>query len=74
MRPPGSMLRVSGGDVMLGALWLKPDQVDALVSHHTAALAAHPAAESHHTAWLHALNRILLERTHYRRASGAETA
>jgi hypothetical protein len=70
MRPPGSSLRLSGGDVMLGDLWLKPHQLDALVAHHTAALAGEPTAKAHHAAWLHDLDRVLTERTHYRRAAG----
>jgi hypothetical protein len=69
MRPPGPSLRVSGGDVMLGRLWLKPSQVDALLRHHMAALARSPDA-AHHTAWLRDLGRVLVERTRHLRAAG----
>ncbi|HEY3890207.1 MAG TPA: hypothetical protein VGL73_16645 [Caulobacteraceae bacterium] len=76
MRPPGPSLRVSGGDYVLGGLWLKPAQVDALLAHHWAALAAarDPAAATHHTAWLHDLGRVVAERARHRRAAGVEAA
>ena len=72
MRPPGPSLRVSGGDTMLGGLWLKPAQIDALSNHHAAALASarDPTAVAHHAAWLHDLNRAVADRDDHRRASG----
>jgi hypothetical protein len=75
MRPPGATLRISGGDTMLAGLWLKPAQIDALATHHAAALAAahDPAAIAHHTAWLGDLDRALTERARHRRAAGALT-
>ncbi len=76
MRPPGATLRVSGGDTLLGRLWLKPVQLDALLSHHATALAAArtPAAAAHHTAWLHDLHRAHAERARHRRAAGPPSA
>jgi hypothetical protein len=75
MRPPGHVLRVCGGDVMLADLWLQPLQLDALLRHHTAALAAarDSAAAAHHSAWLHALDRVAAERARHRRAAGPLT-
>jgi hypothetical protein len=75
MRPPGPSLRVSGGDTMLGGLWLKPAQIDALSSHHATALVAAAAARdaaavSHHAAWLRDLGRAVADRADHRRASG----
>ncbi len=75
MRPPGPSLRVSGGDTMLGALWLKPHQIDALAKHHAMALVAAVAAGGdaaigHHAAWLHDLGRAVAERAEHRRAAG----
>lgn len=72
MRPPGPTLHVSGGDIMLAGLWLKPAQVDALLKHHAAALAdAHEdASVIHHRAWLSDLNRVILKRANHRRAPG----
>jgi hypothetical protein len=75
MRPPGVSLRVSGGDYLLGGLWLKPAQIDALSSHHATALVAATAARDHdavghHAGWLRDLGRAVAERADHRRASG----
>jgi hypothetical protein len=77
MRPPGHSLRVSGGDTLVGPLWLKPPQLDALQGHHTARLfaaadARDPAAALHHAAWLRDLARAAAARADHRRASGAQ--
>jgi hypothetical protein len=77
MRPPGQALRVSGGDAMLGPLWLKPAQLDALLSHHAAALyaaadAGDAEAALHNAAWLRDLARTAAAREAHRRAATAE--
>jgi hypothetical protein len=73
MRPPGPTLHVSGGDILLGGLWLQPAQIDALLVHHATALAAAetPQDITHHTAWLRDLHRVATERTNHRRAAGS---
>jgi hypothetical protein len=79
MRAPGPSLSISGGDYMLGGLWLKPAQIDALSTHHAtaivqAAAARDDAAVSHHAAWLGDLNRAVAARADHRRAAQALAA
>jgi hypothetical protein len=72
MKAPGNALTVSGGDYLLLGVWLKPAKIDELSNEATAAIAdavRDGRCAENALAWLRDLNRVVRERSLWRRAA-----